>query len=124
MDTVVTDAGFNCANKQPKSKRQPVPVDADIYNRYKQYSELTGIPIARLVREALQERYDVVLAARLEKLQEYCAGKRGADLPADGPAVEDAGQPSPLYTTADAMSAAPVLDAPGHAEDGVPPEWN
>lgn len=113
------------ANVSPSSKRQPVPVDADLYEKYRNYSKLTGIPIARLTRDALQAHYDVTLATRLETLSNYMAGDRIAASEVPDTPIEA----SAVFTADDAMSSAPVLEG-GPAMVTLPdsaapviPEW-
>jgi hypothetical protein len=48
------------------STRQPVMIDADLYVRLKEYSQATGVPIARVVARGLTDWLDTVGAARLE----------------------------------------------------------
>lgn len=50
--------------------RVPVKVDGDLYQTFKSYSDVTGVPMAHVVREALQDFAETTLAARLETLQE------------------------------------------------------
>lgn len=52
-----------------KSKRVPVMIDAEVYERLKAYSEATGIAIARVVASGLTDWLDTVGAARLEALK-------------------------------------------------------
>ena len=49
-----------------KPLRVPVLIDPDVYAEYKAYSELTGIPVSHVIREALQDFKDVSLKARIE----------------------------------------------------------
>jgi hypothetical protein len=51
-----------------KGLRVPVLVDRESYDQFKAYSELTGVPMARLIRDAMQEYAEVTLAARTEAL--------------------------------------------------------
>lgn len=51
-----------------KSDRVPVLIDAATYQRLKSYSELTGVPVAKVAREALADWMDTVGAARMEAL--------------------------------------------------------
>jgi len=51
-----------------KGKRVPVMVDESVYNEFKNYSNQSGAPISYLIREALTEWADTVLAARSESL--------------------------------------------------------
>lgn len=46
----------------------PVMVDESVYNTFKKYSNKSGAPVDYLVREALTEWADTVLAARAESL--------------------------------------------------------
>ena len=48
--------------------RVPVLVDREEYDAFKTYSELTGIPVSRLVRDAMKDYREVTLAARIEAL--------------------------------------------------------
>jgi len=48
--------------------RVPVLVDREEYETFKAYSELTGVPVARLVRDAMKDYAAVTLAARMEAL--------------------------------------------------------
>ena len=48
--------------------RVPVLVDRWIYNRFKAHSESTGVPVSRLVRDAMIA-YEVTLEARLKALK-------------------------------------------------------
>ena len=50
------------------SSRVPVAIDRDVYDAFKAYSELTGVPVARIVREALRDFKETSLQARLESL--------------------------------------------------------
>lgn len=52
----------------PRQKRVPVMIDDTEYQRYKFYSDVTGVPISRVIREALEDFATVSLAARLEAL--------------------------------------------------------
>jgi hypothetical protein len=56
-----------------KSKRVPVMLDADVYERLKAYSTATGIPIARVVARGLADWLDTVGAARLAMLKKESA---------------------------------------------------
>jgi len=56
-----------------KSKRVPVMLDADLYQRLQAYSAATGIPIARVVARGLGEWLDTVGAARLDALAKKSA---------------------------------------------------
>jgi hypothetical protein len=51
-----------------KGLRVPVLVDRESYDQFKSYSELTGVPMARLIRDAMQEYAEVTLAARTEAM--------------------------------------------------------
>lgn len=88
-----------------KSKRQPVPVDADVYDTLRTYSKLTGVPIARIVDQALRLHIETVLSTRMEALQKYAGGDRTVATVVI-PLI-----PSAKYTMDDAMSTAPVLEA-------------
>lgn len=92
------------------SKRQPVPVDADIYEFLKSYSLLTGIPVARIVNRGLREHINDVLTLRMAAMQTRAAGDQAKAL--DLPIV-----PSAVYTMDDAMSVAPVLEANPQAQN-------
>jgi hypothetical protein len=94
-------------NTAVRAKRQPVPVDATQYEFMRNYSKLTGIPIARIVRDAIQAHIDVTLSTRLEALAKYTAGDRMAASEVPDTPIE----PSARFTADDAMSAAPVLEA-------------
>ncbi len=50
------------------SKTIPVQIDAETYTAAKAYADLTGIPVARVVRAALKDWMETVGAARLETL--------------------------------------------------------
>jgi hypothetical protein len=52
-----------------KSNRQPVMIDADLYARLKEFSEATGIAIARVVARGLTDWLDTVGEARLAMLK-------------------------------------------------------
>lgn len=58
-----------------KSKRIPVLLDAETYARLKSYSALTGIPVARVAREAMADWLATAGAGRLEALTAYSTGK-------------------------------------------------
>ncbi len=51
-----------------KALRVPILVDRDIYDKFKDCSKLTGIPVSRLVRDAMAG-YEVTLEARLKTLK-------------------------------------------------------
>ena len=55
------------------STRQPVMIDADLHARLKEYSQATGIPIARVVARALTDWLETVGVARLEALKKESA---------------------------------------------------
>lgn len=55
------------------STRQPVMIDADLHARLKDYSQATGIPIARVVARGLADWLDTVGAARLGALKKESA---------------------------------------------------
>lgn len=50
----------------PRPLRVPVLVDRQEYDAFKAYSEVTGIPMSHLIREAMREYADVTLTVRLE----------------------------------------------------------
>lgn len=108
-----------------RSKRQPVPVDAAQYEFMRNYSKLTGIPIARIVRDAIQAHIDITLSTRLEALAKYTAGDRMAASEVPDTPIE----PSARFTADDAMSSATVLEggpAPVQLPDIAPavlPDW-
>lgn len=52
-----------------KQLRVPVQVDRDVYDLMKAYSEITGVPVARVIREGLTDFAESVLSVRLEALQ-------------------------------------------------------
>jgi hypothetical protein len=56
-----------------KSNRQPVMIDAALYKRLQEYSQATGIPIARVVARGLDDWLDTVGAARLAMLKKESA---------------------------------------------------
>jgi len=51
-----------------KSDRIPVPVDSNMHLQLKAYSDLTGVPIARVVREAVSDWLSTTGQARMETL--------------------------------------------------------
>lgn len=106
----------------PSSRRQPVPVDAELYEKFRSYSKLTGIPVAALVRRALQAHYDDVLTVKLEGMATNCpGGDVKLQLSEVPPTPID---PSPAYTLADQMADAPVLEAgPLPAAQVELPDW-
>lgn len=55
------------------AKRVPVMVDESIYNAFKAYSNKSGAPVSFLIREALTEWADTVIAARSESLDNTTA---------------------------------------------------
>jgi len=55
------------------NKRVPVMVDESVYNAFKQYSHKSGAPVSFLIREALGEWSETVLAARSESLDKTTA---------------------------------------------------
>jgi hypothetical protein len=48
-------------------------IDANLYARLKEYSQATGIPVARIVARGLADWLDTVGAARLEALKKESA---------------------------------------------------
>lgn len=52
------------------SKRVPVMIDAELYQRLKVYSEATGIPVARVVARGLADWLETVGRERLDALME------------------------------------------------------
>lgn len=111
----------------PASRRQPVPVDAELYEKFRSYSKLTGIPVAALIRRALQAHYDDVLATKLESMAANCPGGAVKLQPQEVPNTPI--EASAVFTAADAMSDATVLEggpAPVPLPDVAPaaiPEW-
>lgn len=49
--------------------RVPVQVERELYNQFKAYSAVTGVPVARVIREALEDFAATSLQVRLEALQ-------------------------------------------------------
>ena len=49
-----------------KSKHIPVNVDAETYELAKDYSEKTGVPVTRVVAEAIRDWLETIGAARLK----------------------------------------------------------
>lgn len=52
------------------SKRVPVMIDSELYQRLKVYSEATGSPVARVVARGLADWLDTVGRERLDALME------------------------------------------------------
>lgn len=52
----------------PKSLRVPVLVDREAYDEFKSYSLITGVPVAHVIREAMEDFRETSLRARLEAL--------------------------------------------------------
>jgi hypothetical protein len=102
----------------PISKRQPVPVDAELYLQLKEYSKLTGVPIARLVDSGLREYISTTLAARMETLTKYVAGDR---MVTEADMAELA--PSAAYSAADVATEGTVLDASPALAIAALPDW-
>lgn len=64
------------------AKQFPVMVDESVYSDFQKYSNKSGVPVSYLVREALTEWADTVLAARSESLDKktakvVCIDRRG-----------------------------------------------
>jgi len=59
-----------------KSKRMPVPINAELYQRLQAYSETTGIPITRVVARGLTNWLDTVGRERLDALMNLPAEER------------------------------------------------
>jgi hypothetical protein len=55
-------------SSSPSTVRVPVMVNRTIYNELKSFSEVTGVPVARLVQEALEDFRATSLQARLDAL--------------------------------------------------------
>ena len=53
---------------EPKGLRVPVLVDREMYDMFKAYSEITGVPVSRVIREALKDFAETSLDARMETL--------------------------------------------------------
>jgi len=47
----------------------PVRIDDKLYEQIKAYSEVTGVPVVRVVHEAVEDFVSTTLQARLEALQ-------------------------------------------------------
>lgn len=58
-----------------KSDRVPLMVDSETYTALKALSDITGAPVARIAREALQDWMGTIGAARLEAYTEQASGK-------------------------------------------------
>ena len=56
----------------------PVNVPEEIYQVYKSYSQLTGVPVSKAIRIGLQEYADCILSARLETLAAQIKDGKGA----------------------------------------------
>jgi hypothetical protein len=54
-----------------------IPNDAT-YQLFRSYSELTGVPISKAIREAMKEYAEIVLAVRLETLTDQLKARRSA----------------------------------------------
>lgn len=105
-------------NDGPISKRVPVPVEGQLYLKLRAYSQLTGVPVARIVHAALVEYEQTVLAARMETLSKYCNGDRAIPVAEVPPLI-----PSAAFTADDAMSDAVVLEAAPPAPTNELPDW-
>lgn len=56
----------------------PVNVpDDETYQLYKTYSQLTGVPVSRAIRDAMKEYAEVILTTRLETLAEQVKAGKG-----------------------------------------------
>lgn len=55
-------------SKAPRSKHIPVHIDGATYTAIQSYSELTGIPITKVVATAMKDWMETIGAARLEAL--------------------------------------------------------
>jgi hypothetical protein len=55
----------------------PVNVPEEIYQVYRSYSQLTGVPVAKAIRDGLNEYAATCLSARLETLTEQIKAGRG-----------------------------------------------
>jgi len=65
------------ASASTAKKYIPVNVPEEIYQVYKSYSQLTGVPVAKAIRDGLNEYAATCLSARLETLTEQIkAGRR------------------------------------------------
>ncbi len=58
------------------SKRVPVMIDAEVYQRLKAYSVATGIPVARVVFRGLTDWLETVGRERLDALMELSVDKQ------------------------------------------------
>lgn len=54
--------------------RVPVLVDREQYENLKRYADITGDSVASVVRQALQDFEDTVIATKLESLDEIVDG--------------------------------------------------
>jgi hypothetical protein len=52
-----------------KKFRVPVLIDRDLYDVFKTYSEITGIPVVRVIREALTDYRETSLETRIEMIK-------------------------------------------------------
>ena len=55
----------------------PVNSPEEIYQVYKSYSQLTGVPVAKALRDGLQEYADVCLSVRMETLTAQIKAGKG-----------------------------------------------
>jgi predicted DNA-binding protein len=53
--------------------RVPVAIDREMHNELKAYSDITGVPISSVVREAVKDFIETSMKSRMESLT---AGKR------------------------------------------------
>lgn len=74
---------MNSNTKSAHQKRVPVPINPGTYAKLKAYSDLTGIPIARVVDEAANDWLDTIGQAR----QAYLLAESKGDLLQAGTAV-------------------------------------
>jgi hypothetical protein len=58
-----------------KSLRVPVAIDRDVYDMFKAVSQATGIPVARLIRDAMTS-FKPELERRLEILKQGSSDRR------------------------------------------------
>lgn len=98
----------------PQGETQHTRISRKVHAKYKAYSQITGIPMARLIDRALEDWMDTTGEARLESLRQYAAGRRQIE----PLVVEQLLEPTPVYTAVDAMANTPVLNA----ETGLP-DW-
>ena len=49
-------------------KRLPIKISAEAYGLLKHYSEVTGVPITKVITEAVQDWYEIIGITRIEKL--------------------------------------------------------